>query len=115
MTQTNTAPKLETIEEKLARMERENAALRDEIAAKKQAEIDKVGVFALDVTVQRDDATIVGKDGKEYFRKGAKGGSLRIMLGKQNVFCSLAMALAIVEHVGEIKSYVEANKDKITR
>ena len=109
MAQTNTAVKIETVEEKLARIMRENDEMRAQIAKQEQAEVKKAGVFALGYTTQRNPDPSKPND------KGAKGGSLRIMLGKQNVFCSLAMALAIVEHVGEIKSYVEANKDKITR
>lgn len=114
MAQTNTAVKtvvVETLEEQLARLTAENVALHAQVAA-----IPAAGEFGLSVTVERKPGTRKKSDGTlDANDKGSKGGSLAIALGKQHVYPSKAMAMAIIEHADEIKAFIVANADKLTR
>lgn len=115
MGQTNVAVKQESPAELMARLLAENEKLKATVAAQEAKEAAAAGEFKLGFTTQRDDAIVKGADGKDRFVKGAKGGSLRIMLGKQNCFCSMAMGRAIVAHAAEIAKYLDDHKAEITR
>jgi hypothetical protein len=109
MAQQNTAAKAETLEERLARVLAENEALKKQAAANEAEAQRKAGEFGLAVTVERAPGTR-GKDDK-----GSKGGTLAVSLGKQHVYPSKLMVMAIIDHADEIKAFIKENATKITR
>lgn len=115
MAQVQAVAKVESPMEKLARLERENAEMRAEIAAKEAKEMAEAGELTLSVTVAREPGTR-GKDAAEKAKdKGSKGGSLAIGVGKTRLFPSKAAILKILDSADEIRAYVTEHSAELTR
>lgn len=97
--------KAESPAEKLARLERENAEMLNQLRAMKAAQ----GEFKLAVTVAREAGTNGPKD------KGSKGGSLAISVGNSHIYPSMAVIEAVLEHAEEIREFIGKHAGELTR